>query len=182
MIGRGLVILACASACALTGYQVLADAPVREVVLHSGESIEATNKFGSVRVTYVSPLKRKFEWDGQSRVVKMVARPKPFLGELGLYDGARCYVVLIPLCRTPRLVVREAFHDFDSYDQLYVFVREGSAVMDWVYTSDGLLVGFGRSPGREQINIDVRQLTIHGRKPGGLRGARNDDIHLIASR
>lgn len=182
MVKRRLVYLMCVFAGALAACNPLAAAPVREVVLHPGESIHATNKFGSVNVTYVSPLKRKFEWDGQSRVVKMIPRPEPWLGELGLYDPAACFMILLPLCRTPRLVVEEAFHDFDSYDQLYAFIYQGSAVMDWVYTSDGLLVGFGRSPGREQINVDVRQLTIHGRKPVALRGARNDNIHLIVSR
>jgi hypothetical protein len=51
--------------------------------------------------------------------------------------------------------------------------------MDWVYTSDGLLVGFSRSPEREQINVDIRQLTIHGRKPMALRGARDRAIRLM---
>jgi hypothetical protein len=111
----------------------------------------------------------------------MIVRPEPWLGELGLYDPAGCFVIVVPLCRTPRLVVGEAFHDFDSYDQLYAFVYQGSAVMDWVYTSDGLLVGFGRSPARDQINVDVRQLTIHGRKPVALRGARDGEIRLTTT-
>jgi hypothetical protein len=182
MVRRKLALLACVLACALTACDGSPAPPVREVVLHPGESVQATNKFGSVRVTYVSPLKRKFEWDGQSRVVEMIARPEPWLGELGIYDPASCQVIVIALCQTPRLVVAEAVHDFGSYDQLYAFVYEGSAVMDWVYTSDGLLVGFGRSPGRKQVSVDVRQLTIHGRKPTALRGARDRDVRLIRTR
>jgi hypothetical protein len=142
--------------------------------------VEATNKFGSVRVTYVTRLKRKFDWDGTSRVIRLIARPEPFEGEAGLYDPADCWAIVIPLCQTPRLVVEEAFHDFDSYDQIYAFLYQGSAVMDWVYTSDGLVVGFGRQPDRDQLIIEVKQLTIHGRKPAGLRGARNGDVHLVA--
>jgi hypothetical protein len=171
----------CVVAGALAGCDAGPALPVKEVVLHPGESIQAVNKFGSVRIAYVSPLKREFVWDGQSRTVKLMSRPERWLGELGLYDPADCVVILLPLCRTPRLAVEEAFHDFDDYQQLYAFIRQGSAIMDWVYTSDGLLVGFGRFPKRQQINIEVRQLTIHGQKPANLRGARNKNIRLTST-
>src|SRR5436190_7440265 len=146
---RALWIAVCAATMGLAACSGLSNTSVTGAVLQPGQSIEATNRFGSVRVSYVSTLERKFEWGGKARVVHMIARPDPFRGELGLYNPADCFVILLPLCRTPRLVVAEAVHDFDSYDQLYAFVREGSAVMDWAYTSDGLLVGFGRTPGRE---------------------------------
>ena len=157
----------------------MAGPPPREVVLHPGETIEARNKFGTVQVTYVSPLKRKYQWDGKTRVVKMIARPDRFLGELGLYEPAGCWIIA---CPNPRLVVREAFHDFPNDEELYRFLYQGSGVMDWVYTDDGLVVGFGRSQERQQINVDVRQLTVRGQKPVGLRGARNEDIRLISDR
>jgi hypothetical protein len=176
---HALWIAACAVTVALAACSGPSNTPVAGAVLQPGQSIEATNRFGSVRVSYVSAQERKFEWDGKSRVVKMIARPEPFLGELGLYDPAECFVLLVPLCRTPRLVVLEAAHDFDSYDQLYAFIREGSAVMDWAYTTDGLLVGFGRSPGREQVDVNVRQLTIRGHRPARLQGARNQNIQML---
>jgi hypothetical protein len=163
----GIAFIACAG-----------DLRVKGDVLRPGQSIEATNKFGSVRVSYISPTERKFEWDGKARTVKMRVRPEPFDGEVGLYDPAECLV----LCRTPRLVVQEGVRDFPGYDQVYAYLYEENASMDWVYTSDGLVVGFGRSPGREQINIDVRQITIHGRKPTALKGARGGAIRLITGR
>jgi hypothetical protein len=179
---RRLLLVVAWAALALAACNASPTVPVEGAVLRPGQTVQATNKFGSVRVAYVSPVERRFEWDGQSRVVKMIVRPEPWLGERGLYDPAACSVVIFPLCRRPRLVVEEAFLDFDNYDQLYAFVYQGSAVMDWVYTSDGLLVGFGRSPGRDQINVDVRQLTIHGRKPEALRGARDGGIRLTTIR
>lgn len=151
--------------------------PVVDAVLEAHQAIEATNKFGSVRVSYVSPTRRRYEWDGHSRVVNLIVRDRPWMGEQGLYDPAGCFVI----CRTPRLVLGEAVHDFDGYDQVYRFLYQGSGVLDWVYTSDGLVVGFGPSPQRDQINIDVRQITIHGRKPENLRGARDDDIKLLSN-
>lgn len=170
-----MVYLICAIVAGLLACSGRTEAPVRETVLKAGQSLEATNRFGAVRVTYISPVKRKYEWDDETRVVKLIPRPERFLGEMGIYEPAGCFI----FCRTPRLVLEEAYHDFPNYDQLYAFVYQGSSVMDWVYTSDGLLVGFGRSPAREQINVDVRQLTVRGRKPIDLRGARDADIHLI---
>lgn len=170
-----LAVLLFAAALAVTGCARSSDTPVRETVLRPGETIEASNKFGTVRVAYVSPRERKFTWDGQSRTIKMIARPEPFQDELGLYEPAGCFPIF---CRTPRLVVREARHDFQNYEALYAFIYQGSAVMDWAYTSDGLLVGFGRSPEREQINVDVRQLTVRGQKPSALRGARDRNVRL----
>lgn len=172
---RRLAVLLCAVALAIAGCARSPETPVREAVLQPGEVIEASNKFGTVRVAYVSPREREFTWDGQSRTIKMIARPEPFLDELGLYEPAACFPIF---CRFPRLVVREARHDFPNYEALYKFVYAGSAVMDWAYTSDGLLVGFGRTPEREQINVDVRQLTVRGQKPFDLRGARDGNVRL----
>ena len=176
MAPRTSVLAGCLFALAISGCHSASN--VTGGVLHPGESIEARNRFGSVRVAYAAPLKRRYSWDSHSRVVTMIARPEPWLGEQGLYDPANCFVLVIPLCQTPRLVVAEATHDFATYEELYAFLYQGGAVMDWVYTSDGLLVGFGRQPLRQQINVDVRQLTIQGRKPQALKGARDRDIRL----
>jgi len=147
---------------------------VRGAVLSPGEAVIATNRFGTVRVSYVSGLKRRFEWDGHSRVVKMIPRSEPFLGELGLYEPADTWLFSL---RT-RLSVGEAVHNFGSYEEAYAFLRQSSAVLDWVYTSDGLVVGFGRFDNRNQINIDLRQILINGQKPKALRGARDKMVQL----
>lgn len=146
---------------------------VHGAVLGPGESVAATNRFGAVTISYVSPVKRKYAWEGGTQVVKMIVRGEPFQGRTGLYDPADRWVF------TPgvRLVVQESVMDFASYEQVYARLYEGSAVMDWVYTPDGLVVGFGRSPSRDQINVDVFQFLVQGRKPEGLKGARPLQIH-----
>ncbi|PYL58067.1 MAG: hypothetical protein DMF30_03950 [Verrucomicrobia bacterium] len=77
-----------------------------------------------------------------------------------------------------RLVVEEASIDFGKEDQIYAFLKQSSAYMDWVYTSDGLVVGFGRTPSRKQSNIDLWQILLRGQKPVGLIGARREQIVL----
>lgn len=101
------------------------------VVLKQGESIEATHKFGPVKISYIAPLKRKFEWDGQSRVVK----------------------ILLPM--------------------------EPGRSPDPTVTGKPDFVGGLYPPSKEQVNIDVYQLLLNGKKPTNLRGARNNQIKLI---
>ena len=145
-------------------------------VLHAGQTVSARNKFGSVRITYVDPYSRRFEWDGGSRVIRMRARPEPFQGRSGLYDPADSFGVNLQV----RAVVEEGTVNLDSYDQLYAMLYEGSDILDWVYSPDGLVVGFGRNSTRDQINIDLYQLLVRGEKPHGLRGARPDLIRLTS--
>ena len=151
-------------------------APVREAVLHPGESITAANKFGTVRVSYVSSTKRRFEWDKQAEVVTMIPREERFMGKLGLYEPAGRFV---SLPGDVRLVVQEATRDFEDYGQLYAALYESGAVMDWAYTRDGLVVGFSRTPERgNQIDVDVYQFLVQGRKPRDLKGARDEAVRL----
>ena len=70
----------------------------------------------------------------------MIPRRQPFHGRLGLYEPADSWG-----CnpREVRLVVDEAVRDFNNVAEVHSFLRQGAAIMDWVYTSDGLVVGFG---------------------------------------
>jgi hypothetical protein len=148
--------------------------PVREAVLGPGESVTATNKFGTVKVSYVAPTKRRYAWDGKSKVVTMIPRQERFMGRLGLYEPAGR---IVELPGDVRLVVQEATLNYENYDQVYADLYQGSAVMDWVYTRDGLVVGFGRAPEQgNQMNVDVYQFLVRGAKPSDLKGAREGAI------
>ena len=152
---------------------------MKGAVLSQGQSVEATNKNGKVRISYVSTMRRQYEWDGRSRVVKMIARAEPFAGKLGLYEPASSWG-LNPF--EIRLVVEEASIDFNNEDQIYAFLKQSSSYMDWIFTSDGLVVGFDRTPSRKQINIDVWQILLRGQKPVGLVGARPEHIVLTGQK
>jgi|GEM_PF-3352945 len=151
--------------------------PVREVVLRPGESVIATNKFGTIKIGYVSERERRFDLDGRIKIAILRARPERFLGMLGLYDPAEAWVFAPPPFR---LLVEEAERHFNTYDQIYAALYEGSAVMDWVYTSDGLVVGYDKIPPppdhQVEFNtyeVDLYQFYLNGAKPTGLRGARD---------
>ena len=164
----------------VTGCNVASEEPfVNDVVLSPGHSIEASNKNGKVRISYVTSVKRKYEWDGRAKIIKMIPRKKPFDGRLGLYHPASSWG-LNPF--EIRLVAQEAVINFDSEDQIYAFLRQSSDYMDWVYTNNGLVVGFGRTPSRRQINIDLWQILLRGQKPNGLIGAKPEDIVVLGQK
>ena len=45
-----------------------------------------------------------------------------------------------------------------------------------IYRDDGLLVGWSKNLGRNQLNVQVWQVLIDGKKPKQLPGANNDKI------
>jgi ribosomal protein S16 len=134
-------------------------------VLKPGQSVLATNKYGNVEISYVSPTSRSFRWRNISRIVKMTPRQGSYLGALGLYDPAAS-----DGDDGVRLVVQESNLYFKNYEEIYAFLHQSSEVKDWVYTSDGLVVGFSLTEHRNQANIDLWQLFIDKKKPSALRG------------
>ena len=148
---------------------------IREVVMVPGMTIEASNKNGVVSIRYVSPRKREYRWNGKRQVVRMIPRPERFLGMLGVYNPASTW---LPFSFRPRLVVQESIRDFASMEEISKFLIQGSAYMDWVYTPDGLTVGFGESPPRNEVDVDVWQILLNGEKPKDIPGARPDQIKV----
>lgn len=149
------------------------DAPVNGSVLARNQCISAKNKNGIVRICYVDPHRRRYEWDGKSQIIKMKTRRESFEGKRGLYEPAAS--LNLPTSEE-RLVLQESSISFGSYDEIYRFLWRENASMDWVYTNDGLVVGIGRDPSRNQVNFDVWQVLVNGKPPTELRGSRPSNI------
>lgn len=150
---------------------------VTDNVLEPKQSVEATNRFGTIRIEYVSPTERKYKWDDSAQTVEMIPRKERFLGALGIYNPASRASEGGPV----RIVTQESKLRFQKIDDVYRFLYQSSEIMDWVYTRDGLVVGFGKAPDRNQINVDLWQVLVDGRKPSDLRGARDASIHLVGN-
>jgi hypothetical protein len=106
------------------------------------------------------------------------------MGMLGLYDPDEAWVFPQPAYR---LIVGEAQINFRSYAEIYHDLYQGSEVLDWVYTEDGLVCGYHieRPKDSTQFNVyevELYQYYIQGKKPVGLRGARSSAIHLEQTR
>lgn len=46
----------------------------------------------------------------------------------------------------------------------------------YVYRDDGLVVMWGKTPERNQLNVEVWQILINGKKPAKLPGSSNEAI------
>jgi hypothetical protein len=143
-------------------------------VLSQGQGVYANNRAGAVAIFYISPIKRKYVWDGQSRIVTMIPREEAFLGMTGLYNPAES---MLNNKFATRLVVMESKMYFSNYHDVYAFLKQSSEIMNWVYTNDGLVVGFSRDAKRNQIDISLWQIEINGRKPTVLLGSQDAAIH-----
>jgi hypothetical protein len=154
----------------------------RETVMLPGMIITAKNKSGTITISYVDPIRRNYKWDSGSRTVKMIVRKERFQhygtigkGILGLYEPAAVYF----FSWKPRLVVQEAEKYFQSEEEVRSFLRSGSAIMDPVFTEDGLVVGFSKIDGRgNQINVDVWQIFIKGEKAKNFFSEKNKAISV----
>ncbi len=135
--------------------------------------IKATNKNGTVSIDYIGPLKRRFRWDGHDEERILIPRESRWLGALGAYDPADAWIWEVWKIR---IVAEDSQLHFDSMSDIDKWLYQSSGVLDWVYTDDGLVVGFAKNPSRRQVNIDVYQLYLKGEKPKKLKGSRPENI------
>lgn len=146
-----------------------------ELAMEPGMHIEATNKNGTVSIDYIEPLKRRFQWDDYDEERTLIPRKSRWRGKLGAYDPADAYVWEV---FTPRIIANDSQLHFDSMSEIDKWLYQSSGVLDWVYTDDGLVVGFNKKPSRNQVDIEVYQLYLNGEKPKKLKGSRPENIKV----
>ncbi len=146
-----------------------------ELALNSEVVIEATNKNGTVSIEYIAPLVRRYKWDEYDELRTLIPRKERWLGLLGAYDPAEQSIWNI---FSPRIVTEDSQLNFNNNTELEKWLLQSKEVKDWVYTNDGLVVGFFKSPDRNQVNIEVYQLYVNGIKPTMLEGSRPENIKI----
>jgi hypothetical protein len=78
-----------------------------------------------------------------------------------------------------RAVVEEGQQHFDTVRAALEWLKERGDWMPHVYRNDGLVVGWRTVvPDRKQLNVEVWQLLVAGRKPTALEGA--DDAAITS--
>ncbi len=150
--------------------------PFTELAMQPGMIIEAKNKNGEFSVEWLGPLKREYRWNGKKATRTLIPRKERFTGRLGAYDPASASFITL-LFRT-RIVADDSIRNFSNMEEIDAKLYEGSAVSDWVYTDDGLVLGFSESPDRHQVNIDVYQFLLNGKKPISIKGSRPELIKV----
>src|SRR5581483_10354063 len=76
-----------------------------------------------------------------------------------------------------RAVTEEGQQRFRSERDALRWIREGNGI-PFVYRDDGLVVGWGKTLERRQLQVEVWQVFIQGRKPRRLPGSRNRAIKV----
>jgi ankyrin repeat protein len=145
-----------------------------EVVMSPGMKITATTSVGTISVTAADEMTRAYTWDGATRAVEMGYRANRWYGSLGLFNvGAgehwRDHHGIT------RCVTEEGQQHFKTIEEALEWIKK----RDWypfVYRNDGLMVGWNKFLPRKQLNVEVWQILIDGKKPKQLPGSQDGKI------
>lgn len=153
-----------------------ADLAQTEFAMVPGQTIAATTPLGTIQIRADDWLKRSYTWEGATRSVKMWPRAERWDGSLGVYypGPGRHWQEHHGITRG---VVQEGQQQFDSLEKAVDWISK-QQWMPYVYRNDGLVVGWGKVPDREQLNVDVWQIMINGKKPTTLPGATDAAIRV----
>jgi hypothetical protein len=152
-----------------------------EVVIVSGATIKATTKNGTISISAHDGYSRAYTWDEQTRNVTLWPRKIRWHGKYGLYfpgpgehwknnNGIT------------RGVLEEAAVWFSNEEDAVKWINEFFSKEHSVYNDEGLFVSWGKNVARKQINVDVFQIMINGKKPSKLPGSSNENISLEKTR
>ncbi len=139
-----------------------------------GMRIAATTSVGTIKVTALDELTRSYTWEGATRAVQMVPRPKRWYGSLGLFfpgpgEHWRDHKGIT------RCVTEEGEQRFKSVEEAQEWIKKRTW-MPFVYRDDGLMVGWNKNFPRKQLSVEVWQILIDGKKPTQLPGSENQKI------
>jgi len=149
---------------------------VNEMVMAEGMSITATSESGTITISAGKGFYRSYTWDGATRSAELWPRWDRWYGSLGAYypgPGEHWQ----DNHGITRGVLEEGQQHFATTQEAMAWIQ--SNLSGTVYRDDGLLVNWGRTLGRKQLNVSVWQLYIAGEKPTKLSGSQNDKIVVL---
>jgi len=146
--------------------------PQTEVVLQPGEVLEAQTDAGSMKVTAKADGVRIFTFGDDSTELEMTPRPKRWYGSLGLYSPEKLgspKVLVGGKMRRP--LIQEYRMDFPTKEKAIEWLN-GPYHRKYLHCSPtGLAVGWYETPSRNQLNVDIVQVTVLGQPATGLKSA-----------
>jgi hypothetical protein len=148
-----------------------------EFAMVPGQTITARTPPGTIRISADDWLRRSYTWEGATRSVEMWPRDERWYGSLGIYypGPGRHWEEHRGITRG---VVQEGQQHFTSEQEALAWIRSQSGWKPHVYTRHGLVVGWRKVPEREQLDVDVWQIMVNGRKPPDLPGATDAAIQV----
>ena len=150
--------------------------PFTELAMQHGDSITSETSSGNVTIIANGSLTRTVTWEDASRSVRLFPRPKRWYGSLGAYN--RDNEDVREHNGITRILFQEGQQHFETVEQALAWLRRPWYQPRSVYNDDGVFVQFSKTPERSQLNVDVFQIYIRGRKPTKLPGSQNNKIHV----
>lgn len=152
--------------------------PVRgmgpESVMTRGMIIEASNRYGRIRIEAGRGTQRTFSWEGGREVVRLWERDSRWYGSRGLYHPGGG--------RRVHLVVEEGQQLFCSENEANEWLLDRKERMDWSCSPTGLVVGWYKTkqPDRDYwaVIVAVWQVYVNGRKPSCLSACRSCSVRV----
>jgi hypothetical protein len=145
-----------------------------ELVMTPGMEIDARTKEGRIKIQYLDKFTRRYICDGYVKEFTHQPRAKRWQGSLGIYrpygDGSM------------HAVLEEGQQHFESIADAHVWLAKREKFMDYVWNSDGLVVGWKQQSRPEDgylaLSVEVWQIFIRGAKAALRNGASNKALQV----
>ncbi len=145
-------------------------------MMSPGMGIIANTTQGQIVIVAGDGFVRSFTWEGATRSVELYPRHSRWYGSLGLYfPGPGDHWA--EHRGITRGVLEEGVQHFGTLPEAIHWIENQS--VPCVYRDDGLVVGWSKTPERRQLNVEVWQILIAGKKPTQLPGSQNERITVI---
>jgi hypothetical protein len=153
-----------------------------ELVLEDNVRLKATTPSGTITVKAGDGFARTYEWNGCTfEGMSVSPRSERWYGSKGL-TGSRSagfFPSLFACKGVSRPLFEESQLHFPSITAAQAWLtRYSKNRPDTVWTNDGLVVQWLVSPTRYQIDVDLTQICVQGKKPDRLAGASEAAIEV----
>lgn len=169
------------SLCSFLWLPQLALAATPELALQEHVQLTVNAPDGAITVVAGSGMTRTYKWGGCSLDARMRPRPSRWFGSLGIYDSAPSnpgFSTTRQCQGISRTVVEEGQIHFDDAAAASEWLRRYAAVRPTVWSSDGLVVQWSTTPGRDQLSVDVWQVCVASQYPTQLSGAKDSALQV----
>ena len=145
-----------------------------EIVMSDGMVVNAKNDFGVISIVADGGFYRTYIFDGHKEKIKLRKRDKRWNGSFGIYSPTGSGDI--------HLVVEEGYQHFYSGKEAIEWLVWQNKQMHYVYTSDGLVVGWSVEEDSESgpisLSVQLWQFYIQGMRPVDLTGS-SDDLIIV---
>jgi hypothetical protein len=139
-----------------------------------GMVIEAKTHFGDIKIEANNKLTRTYSWNSVQKQFSLGARWQRWHGSKGIIRPSGD--------KDMHAVLEEGQQHFYSVEEALAWLAWQMERMKWVYTSDGLVVGWYEAKDKKSrdtaLLVEVWQIYIQGKKPESLPGATDDKITI----